>query len=158
MTSKTCQIIFNTICTGHWLPPYALRLLCGKWNARIEQKAYIYGCSFPMHVSSIFYNRVHQVLTHLIHTSHPSITHISLHSHSLGGKDESLSCLASTAKAGTNTKPRGEIEGTPLTSQVKLYLENVHSRKDGVCIDRSTRTLQRFTLPTRSPSSTVAPI
>ena len=25
----TCQTIISTICTGHWLPPYALHLLCG---------------------------------------------------------------------------------------------------------------------------------
>ena len=95
--------IFQYDLYWHWFPPYAL--LCGKWNARVEQKA-IYGCSFPMQVHQYFII-VHQVLTHLIHTFTHPITHISPHYHSLGGKDNSLMCLASTTKAKTNTKPRG---------------------------------------------------
>ena len=55
---------------------------------------------------------VHHFLTHLIHMfSHP-ITHISSLSHSLGHKDDSLSCLSSSAKAGIqHNKARGEKKG-----------------------------------------------
>jgi hypothetical protein len=63
--------------------------------------------------------------------THP-ITHISPHPHSLGGKDNSLSCLASTAKAGTNTKPRGEKKKRHL-SLIKGTVghRNVHIRGRG---------------------------
>jgi len=71
---------------------------------------------------------VHQVLTHLIHKFTHPITHISPHSHSLGGKDDSHLYLASTAKAKNQHQTQGKVERTPLTSQVKLYLGKVHSR------------------------------
>jgi len=64
---------------------------------------------FLMQVHQYFIIIIHQVLIHLNHTSihlsiHP-ITHISPHSHSLDGKYDSRSCLASTANAGSNTNP-----------------------------------------------------
>jgi len=59
-------------------------------------------------------------------THSPTPTHFSPHSHSLGSKDDSRSCLASAAIAGSNTT-QGKVEKTPLTSQVKLYLGKVHS-------------------------------
>ena len=31
---RTCCQSISTICTGHWLPPYAFAKLCGRWNAR----------------------------------------------------------------------------------------------------------------------------
>jgi hypothetical protein len=59
-----------------------------------------------MQVQQDFIIKVHQVLTHLIHMfSHP-ITHIS--PHSLGDKVDSRLYLASTAKAGSNTKTQGK--------------------------------------------------
>ena len=64
-----------------------------------QMKRPIYGCRFPMHVQQGFIIIVHQVLTHLIHTFTHPITHISPHSHSLGGKDDSHSYLASMAQA-----------------------------------------------------------
>jgi len=71
---------------------------------------------------------ISQLLIQPFHTfSHPS-THISPHSHSLGGKDDSRSCLALAAIAGNNTT-QGKVERTPLTSQMKLYLGKVHSRE-----------------------------
>ena len=41
----TCQTLISTICTGHWLPPYALRLLYGS-GMQGKSKIPIYGCSF----------------------------------------------------------------------------------------------------------------
>ena len=112
-----CYTIISMICNGHWLPPYALHLLCGKWNARVVQTP-IFGCGIPMRVVDILV-LIHQVLTHHSHTSiHPS-PHNSPHSRSLGGKDGSLSCLAPSALTGTPTNPGGREERTPLSNQVK---------------------------------------
>jgi hypothetical protein len=71
-----------------------------------------------MQVQQDFIIIVHQVLAHLIHMfSHPKHTsHLTL---SLGGKVDSRSYLASTAKAVSNTKTRGKVERTPLSNQVK---------------------------------------
>ena len=83
---------------------------------------------------------VHQVLNHLIHLFTHPITHISPHSHSLGGKDNSLSCLASTVKARNQHQTQGEKKKAHL-SLVKWSsnIEKFHSRgKDSICIDRST--------------------
>jgi len=112
---------------------------------RVDQEAYIYGYSFSYASSSIFYNnnsssfnptqpRVHPS----IHPSIHPITHISPHSHSLGGKDDSCSCLASTANAGSNTNP-GEDRRDSSHYKRSGNIGKVHSQKDSVCIDRSTR-------------------
>ena len=71
---RTCQISFSMICTGHWLPPYALRMLCGKWNARVEQKAYLW-LEVSYASSSIFNNSLSS-----FNSSHPHI-YPSHHTH-----------------------------------------------------------------------------
>ena len=75
---------------------------------------------------------IHQVLTHLIHTfSHP-ITHISPLSHSLGDKDDSLSCIASSAKARIQHKNRGgEKKGLYSLIKGSVGHRNVHIRERG---------------------------
>jgi hypothetical protein len=65
---------------------------------------------------------VHQVLTHLIHTFTHPITHIS----PLGGRDNSLSCLASTANVGNQQQPRGREEMTSVTDEGNVGHRNVH--------------------------------
>ena len=75
---------------------------------------------------------VHQVLTHLIHTfTHPT-THISPHSHSLGGKDDSRSYLASMAQARNQHQTQGEKKKGHL-SLIKGSVghRNVHIRGCG---------------------------
>ena len=81
-----------------------------------------------MHVHQYFII-FYQVLTHLIHTFIHPITHISPHSHSLGDKDNSLSCLASTTKVRTNTKPRGEKKKGHLS----LIKESVGHKNVHIC-------------------------
>ena len=71
-----------------------------------QSKRTIYGYSFPMQVYQYFII-AHQVLTHLIHTRSPMPSHISPYFHSLGGKDNSLSYLASTTKAGNQHQNQG---------------------------------------------------
>ena len=63
--------------------------------------------------------------------THP-ITHISPHSHSLGGKDDSLSCLASTANARIQHHTQGEKK-KELHSLIKGSVghSNVHIRGCG---------------------------
>jgi hypothetical protein len=46
---RTCQTIISTICIGHWLPRYALRLLCSS-GMQGKSKIPTLGCSFPMQV------------------------------------------------------------------------------------------------------------
>ena len=94
-------------------------------------KGPIYGCRFPMQIHP-FFIIVHQVLTHLIHKFIHPITHISPHSHSLGGKDNSLSCLASTAHAKNQQQPRGKKK-KGLISLIKGSIghRNVHIRGHG---------------------------
>jgi hypothetical protein len=46
----TCQLIISMICTSHWLPPYALHLLCGKRYARVREQGLLFGCSFSMQI------------------------------------------------------------------------------------------------------------
>jgi hypothetical protein len=151
---RTCQKSFGTICTSHWLISYALRSFVGGMH-RVNKRTYL-GCGFPIRVGHNFNNSI----SSSFNPSHPHVlpphhTHFTTLSHSLGDKDDSRSYLASTAKARNQHQIRGKVEWTLLTRQVKLYLGKVYSWKDGVCIDRSTKTLQRFTLPTRSPSSTM---
>jgi hypothetical protein len=47
--------------------------------------------------------------------------------------------LPQRPKLETNSKPEGKVEGTLLTSQVKLNSRKVYSQQVGICIDRSTR-------------------
>jgi hypothetical protein len=77
-----------------------------------------------MHVHQYFIIH-HQVLTHLIHTFTHPITHISPHSHSLGGKDDSLSYLASSAIVG-NQQTQGEEKGLISLLEGSVGRGNVH--------------------------------
>ena len=61
--------------------------------------------------------------------THP-ITHISPHSHSLGGKDDSHSYLASTANAGP-INLGGEKKGLHSLTKRVGSLRNVHNRGHG---------------------------
>ena len=121
----TCQTIINTICTGHWLLPYAC--VC---FVVVECK----GRAKDLFVVVVFLYEyvkfliiIHQVLIHHIHTfSHP-ITHISPLSHSLGDKDDSRSYLASSAKAGNQHKnPGGEKKGLHSLIKGSVGHRNVH--------------------------------
>jgi hypothetical protein len=84
------------------------------------KKRPIYGCRFPMQVHQYFINNSSSSFKpsqpHVLSFYH---THLTTLSHSLGGKDDSRSYLASTAKAGSNTKTRGKVEMTPLSNRVK---------------------------------------
>ena len=82
--------------------------------------------------------QVCQVLTHLIHMfSHP-ITHISPLSHSLGDKDDSLSCLASSANARIQHKNLGgEKKGLHSPIKGSVGHRNIHIQGRGIYIDRS---------------------
>jgi hypothetical protein len=82
---------------------------------------------------------IHQVLTHIIHTHFPThhthLTTLSLSS----GKDDSLSHLALAA-----TTKIQQTQGEKKKRHFSLVkwsgnIGKLHSQKDGICIDRSTR-------------------
>ena len=80
----------------------------------------------------LYFIIVHQGLTHLIHTFTHPITHISPHSHSLGGKDDSLSWLASTAKARNQHQTQwGKKKGLHSLIKGSVGHRNVHIRGHG---------------------------
>ena len=84
--------------------------------------------------------QAHQVLnpSHPHTFTHP-ITHISPHSHSLGGKDDSLSCFASMAKAGKKHQNQGEEKkDTSLHSSEARNIGMFMTMDTTILIDRST--------------------
>jgi hypothetical protein len=94
-------------------------------NGRAKEP--IYGCSFSYASMSSFNSN-----SSIFNPSHPHVlsshhTHLTTLSHSLGDKDDSLLCLASSAKARIQHKnPRGREERTPLTNQGSAGYRNVH--------------------------------
>jgi hypothetical protein len=104
---RTHQKSFSTICTGHWLPPYALCCFVVGGMQKGKQRTY-FGCSFPYASKSHFYNSI----LSSFNPSHPHIlpshhTHLTTLSHSLDDKDDSRSCPTSTAKAENQHRTRG---------------------------------------------------
>ena len=79
-----------------------------------------------MQVSSIFYNTSSSFNPSHPHTFTHPITHISPHSHSLGGKDDSLSYLALSTNSRSPTNPGGEKKGLHSLIKGSVGHRNVH--------------------------------
>ena len=110
---------------------------------RVDQEAYIYGCSLSYASSSIFYNNnlssFNPSHPHVHPSNHPP-HHKHLTSLSLSRRQVRLPLVPLPQRPTSDpTQTQGKVERTPLTSQVKLYLGKVHSRRTGICIDRSTK-------------------
>jgi hypothetical protein len=108
-----------------------MHLLCGTGCKGDKKKTYL-RLWFPKRVINILIISLSNFNPSHSHTlSHPN-TYLTTTSHlnSLSHRHGRLPLAhVSTAKAGTHTEIPGKVEGLLSSSQVKLYLGKIHSRK-----------------------------